>query len=101
MDAKRMTRIVGGKKYSTETATLVASDVYWDGSNFERHGRNRWLYRTARGAYFVVTRTMWQGEFDALEPVDLDEAIRLFEGPLAEHEVSYAEAFPTVAVTDA
>ena len=28
---KPMTEIVGRKKYSTETATLIADDEYWDG----------------------------------------------------------------------
>lgn len=40
--------------------------------------------------------TQWQGAQDTLQPVDLDEAIELFEGPLTEHEVRYAEAFPDV-----
>ncbi len=34
------TRIVDRSRYSTATATLVASDAYWDGNNFERRGRN-------------------------------------------------------------
>jgi len=96
-----MTRIVNRKRYDTDTATLIASDDYWDGHNFERHGRNRWLYRTLHGAYFVVTRTQWQGEMDSLEPVSVEEAIRLYEGPLVEHAVPYEDAFPDVAVTDA
>ena len=96
-----MTRIVNRKRYDTDTATLIASDDYWDGHNFERHGRNRWLYRTRIGAYFVVTRTQWQGEMDSLEPVSVEEAVRLYEGPLSEHAVPYEEAFPDVAVTDA
>jgi hypothetical protein len=83
------------------TATLIAHDAYWDGHNFERHGRNTFLYRTQRGAFFTVTLTQWQGEQDSLEPVPLDEAIRLYEGPLSEHEVNYSTAFPDVTVEDA
>jgi len=41
-----MTKVIDRKRYSTDTATLIASDAYWDGSNFERHGRNAWLWRT-------------------------------------------------------
>lgn len=101
MDAVQMTRIVGGKRYNTETATLIAHNVYWDGHNFERGGRNCWLYRTPRGAYFTVTGTFWQGERDTLEPVTEAEARELYEGRLSEHEVSYQEAFPGVTVEEA
>ena len=95
------TRIVNRKRYSTKTATLIASDAYWDGHNFERHGRNMFLYRTAKGAYFTVTLTQWQGERDSLEPISEGEALALFEGALSEHEVSYQEAFPNVTIEDA
>lgn len=50
--APRMERIVEGKRYSTRTSTLLASDRYWDGSNWERSGRNCYLYVTPRGRYF-------------------------------------------------
>lgn len=96
-----MTRIVDRRRYSTTTATLLAGDDFWDGHNWERHGRNTWLYRTPGGRYFVVTLTQWQGEQDALRPVDLDEAIELYEGRLTEHRVEYTEAFPDVEVEDA
>lgn len=95
------TRIVGKKRYSTKTATLIASDAYWDGSNWERHGRNTFLYRTPKGAFFTVALTQWQGEQDTLSPITQDEAIELYEGALTEHELSYAEAFPSVMVEDA
>lgn len=101
MQPGKMTRIVDRKKYSTETATLLAADDYWDGHNFERRGRNTFLYRTPNGAYFTVTLTMWQGEQDQLEPVTLDEAIALYEGSLTEHYESYADAFPSIEVTEA
>ena len=101
MNAGKMTVIVNRKKYSTETATLLASDCYWDGHNFERNGRNEFLYRTPKGEYFTVNMSMWQGERDTLTPVTEDEAIELFEGSLTEHEVKYAEAFPNVKIEDA
>lgn len=96
-----MTRIVDRRRYSTATATLLAGDDYWDGHNWERHGRNTFLYRTPAGRYFVVGLTQWQGEQDVLRPVSLDEAIELFEGQLTEHRVEYADAFPDVEVIDA
>lgn len=101
MHPSKMTRIVNRKRYSTETATLIASDEYWDGSNWERHGRNCFLYRTPGGEYFTVRLTQWQGERDTLEPITQEEAIRLFENELSEHQVNYSEAFPDVEVKDA
>ena len=95
------TKIVDRKRYSTKMATLIASDSYWDGHNFERHGRNTFLYKTPKGAFFTVTLTQWQGEDDSLRPVDLDEAVELYEGPLSEPYVTYEEAFPGVEVIDA
>ncbi len=101
MNQIKMQKIIDGIRYDTEKATLIAHDVYWDGSNFERHGRNMWLYRTPNGRYFVVTGTLWQGERDTLRPVDEAEARRLYETVLPEHEVSYEEAFPNAEIIDA
>ncbi len=98
---ENFTRIVDRKRYSTKTATLIASDEYWDGHNFERSGRNTFLYCTPNGAYFTVALSQWQGEQDSLEPITQEEAIALYEGRLSEHEVSYAEAFPGVKVENA
>ena len=91
-------RVVDRRRYSVKTATLLASDAYWDGHNWERRGRNTFLYRTPKGAYFVVSLTQWQGERDSLAPVIEDDAIALYEGPLCEHELDYEEAFPSVTV---
>jgi len=96
-----MSWVVDGKRYDTDKATQIASDYYWDGNNWERHGRNTFLYRTPRGRYFVVTLTMWQGEQDGLRPVTEQEARDLYEGALSEHMVEYEAAFPTAAVEPA
>jgi hypothetical protein len=98
---ENFTRIIDRKKYSTATATLIADDVYWDGHNMERHGRNTFLYRTPNGVFFTVTLTQWQGERDTLTPITQGEAIELYEGSLSEHYVEYGEAFPDVKVEDA
>lgn len=100
MKARRMTQVIGRRRYSTATATLLASDTYWDGHNFERQGRNTFLYRTPRGAYFAVHQTNWQGESDSLVPMAMDEAYQLFED-LSEKELSFADAFPTVKIEEA
>lgn len=94
-------RIVDRKRYDVKTATLLANDAYWDGHNFERRGRNVFLYRTPAGAFFTVTLTQWQGEQDELYPITEGEAVQLFEGALSEHVVPYEEAFPGVIVEDA
>jgi len=94
------TRIIGRTRYSVEASALIASDAYWDGNNMERHGRNTFLYRTAKGRYFTVTLTQWQGEQDTLTPITQDEAIDLYEGRLSEHEVDYQDAFPGVDVEE-
>jgi hypothetical protein len=96
-----MQRIVDGVRYQVAAATLLADDQYWDGRNYERRGRNRFLYRTPKGRYFVVTLTLWQGEQDALEPVDEADARRLYENDLTEHAVSWEDAFPQATVEDA
>ena len=98
---KHFEKIIDRKRYSVETAELIASDAYWDGHNFERQGRNTFLYRTPKGAFFEVNLTCWQGEKDTLIPITQDEAIELYETNLSEHELDYQTAFPGVTVQDA
>ena len=88
-------RVIGGKRYDTNTATILASDEYWDGSNYERGGRNTHLYRSKGGAYFVVYSSQWQGESTKLIPLSREEAIELYE-ELHEQYVDYEEAFDTI-----
>lgn len=93
-------KIIDRKRYNTATATLLAGDDHWDGHNFERSGRNTFLYRTHGGAYFQVTLTQWHGERDTLTPLTQDEAIELYEN-LSEYRVPFEAAFPGVKVQDA
>lgn len=74
-----MSKIVNGKKYDTEIAKLIADDVYWDGHNMERGGRNTFLYKTPNSAFFFVNRTQWQGESDTLQPCNESTARAFFE----------------------
>ena len=63
----RVSRIVDGRKYDTETATHVccgARDV----------GRQTHLYQTRKGAYFLAYCTIWEGERDAIAPITVAEA---------------------------
>ena len=98
---ENFSRIIDRRRYDVATATLIASDCFWDGHNFERHGRNTFLYCTPNGAYFTVTLSQWQGEQDTLTPVSQDAAIDLYEHTLSEHEADYADAFSDVNVEDA
>lgn len=100
MQVQEMTEVIGGKRYSTKTATLIASDAYWDGHNYERKGRNTFLFRTPNGRYFAQHRTQWQSELDRLEPLEQDEAIRLYE-TLQEKEIPFEEAFSGVKIEEA
>lgn len=101
MYAKEMIKVIDGLRYNTNTATLVADDVYFDGSNMERGGTNTFLYRTPKGRYFVVFQSLWQGSQDTLTPISEEEARELYETRLSEHHLEYEEAFPNAKVEDA
>jgi len=100
MGPRKMREVIGGIRYDTEKAQIIAHDCYWDGHNMERQGRNTYLYKTPKGRYFAVHLTLWQGEIDRLEPLTVDEAVALYE-QLPEKEVEFEEAFPTVDVEEA
>lgn len=101
MNPISVTQVLGGKRYSTDTAIRIASDEYWDGSNWERHGHNTFLFRTKNGSYFKHCRTQWIGEPDGtIEPLEEYEAIALYES-LREQEVPFESAFPNSAVEEA
>ncbi len=100
MEAGEWNEVIGGKRYRTVGSVEIASDAYWNGHNWERRGRNQFLFRTVLGGYFTVTRTRWQGERDTLTPLTQDEAITAWE-ELTEHLVTFEEAFPGVEIRDA
>lgn len=97
-----ISQVIAGIRYNTEadSTTLIAHNEYWDGSNFERGGRNTHLYRTAKGRYFAAYATQWQGESSYIEPLDLADAMTMYER-LREKEVEYEEAFPGEIAEDA
>jgi len=95
-----MSAVINGKRYSVQTAILLASDEYWDGNNFEKGGRNCFLYCTEKRNYFEVNLTQWQGERDTLLPLSKMAAMELWE-QLPEKEVDIEEAFPGVKVKEA
>jgi len=85
-------QVINGKIYSTEKADMVAHNSFWDGRNFERNGRNQFLYKTEKGNFFLFTMTMWQGELDRIVPLTKDEAKETWE-ELPEQEMEYFAAF--------
>jgi hypothetical protein len=87
-----MQKIIGGKRYDTDKADLVASNRYWDGHNWERHGRNTYLYRTNSGNWFLHHTTLWEGERDSIEPVTREEAKHHYEA-LPESCMTFEDAF--------
>ena len=100
MDPKAMIEVVAGKRYRTEAAQLLASDSYFDGSSYERAGRNTFLFRTPNGNYFMQHQTTWERERDCLTPLARDEAVRIFT-ELPAKKVDFEEAFPGIKVEDA
>lgn len=96
----KMEAVVGRRRYRVGDARLLAHDSYWDGSNYERHGRNTFLYKTPKGAYFAVRLSLWEGERDRIEPLPEEEAYELYEG-LPVREVEAEDAFPRVAIDTA
>jgi hypothetical protein len=98
---EELIKIVDKTRYDVSKSTLIAGDDFWDGHNWERNGRNTFLYRTPKGYYFEVTLTRWQGERDSLTPVPLDQAISDYEHSLPEHRIPYEQAFSGVEVKDA
>ena len=87
-------------RYRVASSALLAHDRYWDGHNFERHGRNTFLYRSPTGRYFAVHLTMWQGERNRIVPLSEEDAYNLYER-LPEKELPVEEAFPNVVVEPA
>lgn len=95
-----MEQIKNGKIYDTKKADLIASDRYWDQSNFHRGGRNKYLYKTKKGNYFLHLETNWQGELDEIETITQQEAVQQYE-QLQVKEVEFKEAFPGVELVEA
>lgn len=98
-----MTAVINRKRYSTATATLLAGNDWWDGHNWERSGRQRYLYRTPKGALFFVNLTQWQGEASNIEPADEDEALEFFEtcARRETNRLDFDAAFPKVVIEEA
>ena len=100
MQPENMNWIVAGKRYRTETATLIAHDEYWNGYNCEQGGRNTFLFRTPKGNFFSQHQTLLPGEINRITPLEINEAISLYQ-LLHKKEVPFRVAFPCIEVEDA
>jgi hypothetical protein len=100
MQPENMNWIVAGKRYRTETATLIAHDEYWNGYNCEQGGRNTFLFRTPRGNFFAQHQTLLPGEINRINPLEINEAISLYQ-LLHRKEVPFRVVFPCIEVEDA
>lgn len=100
MEPRKQVRVINGRRYSTETATVIASDVNHDGPEWpERDGVNNFLCRSPRGMYFVARQTDWEDENDSLTLLSRDAAIKLYER-LPRQEILFEFAFPGVELKD-
>jgi len=99
MQPENMTWVVAGKRYRTDTATLMAHDEYWNGYNCEQGGRNTFLFRTPKGSFFAQCQTLLRGEVNRINPLDTTEAIALYQS-LPKKEVPFGVVFPCVKAED-
>ncbi|MEK7217216.1 MAG: hypothetical protein AAB289_16655 [Chloroflexota bacterium] len=88
----RMTALIGGKRYSTDLATLIADDAEQN-----PEGKSQFLFRTKAGDYFVQHRTYAESCFDAahdwMQPMSEVDALMLY-WELPERLVPVEQAFP-------
>jgi hypothetical protein len=100
MQPESMLSVVAGRRYRTDTATLIAHDEYWNGYNCEQAGRNTFLFRTPKGNFFAQYQTLLPGEVNRIIPLDTTEAMALYQS-LRKKEVPFRVVFPDVKVADA
>ena len=95
-----LSQILDRKRYDTETATLLSGNDWWDGHNWERSGRNTFLYRSPRGAYFAAHLSCIEGEADRIEPLTEGDAITMFEAHAVygKNRMSFDKAFPGIEI---
>ena len=84
-------RVIDGKRYNTETATLIASRT--------TTGCGSHLYRTRHGAYFVAHSTIWEGSRDSIEIFSEANAVDFWNAH--EQEVDLCTAFPNIDIVEA
>ena len=93
----RMTALIGGKRYATDTSTLLASGQSEGGPDWAPEGKYTFLFRTADGRFFAQHR---MGPNDRnvhnerywVEPLTEIDAIPLY-WELQDKDKEFEEAF--------
>jgi hypothetical protein len=128
MKPRNLSAVIGGKRYCTEGATLLASGPYpREGRGklgaapeslleirlggvelgalvmrgaWDVLGQHTFLFQTPKGNFFAQHQSSLSGEHDRIVPLDQGEALSLYER-LAKKEVPFDQAFPGVDIEDA
>jgi len=86
-----MVRVINGKKYDTDTASLVAHDQMFP--TWYRAARHKYLYVTRKGNFFLHSTSPVQGEIpEDITPLTIEEAKEWY-GKLSIVEMDYEDAF--------
>lgn len=90
-------------RVALDRCTVLSGDDWWDGHNYERQNRNRFVLRTPGGRYWRQERTRWQGETDgALAEVAAGDAVAMFLSVPEEcRRVAIDDAFPGLVIEEA
>ena len=67
------------RRYNTKTAILLATDEKPEDPNPGKPGRNRHLYMTKKGLFFLVISSTIPGEESKVEPLDQEPAKSIYE----------------------
>ncbi len=101
MEIRNLDMIVHGRRYRTESATVIARQRFPG----EKEGADAalattLLFRTAKGNYFRQIQSHNAIIRDQIEPVNRDEAMKEYLS-MPVQEMTVAEAFPGMNVEEA
>ena len=97
MNIQRVVTVIGGVRYDTATAELIAGNDYIEEGRTDRDGTNRFLWRSG-GRFFISFHSQLEGEGCCIEPVSKAEAVEMFTGNLRERRVPFDKAFSGATV---
>jgi hypothetical protein len=128
MKPRNLSAVIGGKRYRTESATLLASgpslregrgkpgagpesllEIRLGGVElgalvmrgaWDVLGQHTFLFRTPKGNFFAQYQSSLSSELDRIVPLDQGEALSLYER-LPRKEAPFEEAFPGIDIEDA
>lgn len=101
MDIRQLEAVIGGRRYRTDGATLIARERWPDEEKPKDGGlATTLLFRTGGGRYFRQIQSHSTIIRDQIEPVTLDEARNEYLG-MPVKELPLAEAFPDLEIEEA